>query len=115
MNKKSFRIEKFSRVTALILLDVVCCVAAFAFATWFLHMAVEGGYGLLFMAKDDPGGTLYHYFTNVQVAVFTLLYIAAFFVFRLYSSVWSVCGWKLARFENWSSYAWNGGYSGRNI
>ncbi len=92
MNKKSFRIEKFSRVTALILLDVVCCVAAFAFATWFLHMAVEGGYGLLFMAKDDPGGTLYHYFTNVQVAVFTLLYIAAFFVFRLYSSVWSVSG-----------------------
>ena len=92
MNDKTARIEKYSRVVSLILLDVICCIAAFALATWFLHMAVENGYGLLFRAASEPNGELKPYFTNVQVLVFVALYIASFFVFRLYSSVWSVSG-----------------------
>ena len=92
MNIKNFKIERISRVTALVLLDIVCCVAAFALATWFLHMAVEGGYGLLFRASSEPNGQLTPYFTNFQAGVFVALFILSFFFFRLYSSIWSVSG-----------------------
>lgn len=92
MKDKNANITKFSRVISLILLDIVCCVASFALATWFLHMAVEGGYALLFRAASEPGAPLTPYFTNLQVGLFVMLYIASFFMFRLYSSIWSVSG-----------------------
>ena len=85
-------VARVSRVLSLILLDIVCCIAAFALATWFLHMAVEGGYGLLFKASSVPNGPLEAYFTNIQAGVFVALFILSFACFRLYSSIWSVSG-----------------------
>ncbi|MBR3459271.1 MAG: polysaccharide biosynthesis protein [Clostridia bacterium] len=85
-------VARVSRVLSLILLDIVCCIAAFALATWFLHMAVDGGYGLLFKASSVPNGTLEAYFTNIQAGVFVALFILSFACFRLYSSIWSVSG-----------------------
>lgn len=85
-------VARVSRVFLLMLLDIVCCIAAFALATWFLHMAVEGGYGLLFRASSVPNGPLEAYFTNIQAGVFVALFILSFACFRLYSSIWSVSG-----------------------
>ncbi|MBR3383478.1 MAG: polysaccharide biosynthesis protein [Clostridia bacterium] len=89
---KNAQMERIARVVSLILLDIVCCIAAMAFAVWFLHMAVEGGYSPLFYATPIPNGELEPYFTHVQAAVFVAVYIASFGVFRLYSSIWSVSG-----------------------
>ena len=76
----------------LITVDAVSCFVAFMLATWFLHSAVEGGYAFPFMAASQPGGELKAYFSNYQIGAFVALYIAAFAVFRLYSSIWSVSG-----------------------
>ena len=92
MDEKRVNIERWSRVVFLVMLDAVCCFAAFAAATWFLHSAVEGGYAFPFKATSVPGGTLTPYFTNVQVSVFILVFLACFALFRLYSSIWSVSG-----------------------
>ena len=92
MTRKNMDIEKTARIVFLILLDIVCCIIALALATWFLHMAVKGGYAPLFMAAAYSGGPMYPYFTHVQAAVFVLVYIVSFALFRLYNSIWSVSG-----------------------
>jgi len=83
--------ERISRVVSLVVIDAVCCFMVFAAATWFLHSAVEGGYSFPFWASDT-GERLTSYFTLPQVGVFTAIYIAAFTLFRLYSSIWRVSG-----------------------
>ncbi len=92
MTEKQANIERISRIVLLVLIDCLCCCAAFAFATWFLHSAVENGYGFPFMASTIANGPLKDYYTFTQIGVFTLLYIVSFMLFRLYSSIWSVSG-----------------------
>ncbi len=92
MTEKRVTIERWSRVISLISLDVISCFLAYVLATWFLHSAVEGGYGFPFLAATTPGAALHPYFGNIQVAVFIAIYVASFALFRLYSSIWSVSG-----------------------
>ena len=92
MHEKNANFERFSRVVLLLLIDIVCCFLAFMIATWFLHSAVEGGYAPLFRATSVPGGELKSYFTITQVSVFTIIFLISFWIFRLYSSIWSVSG-----------------------
>ena len=92
MSLKNVNIEKISRIVALMVLDVVCCIASYALATWFMHMAVKGGYAPLFMATTYHNGPLVPYYTNIQAAVFVFVHIVTFAAFRLYSSIWSVSG-----------------------
>ncbi len=90
--KKNVTLERFSRVTMLVLLDALSCFIAFALATWFLHIAVKEGYAFPFKATSVPGGAPVPYFTNVQAGVFICVFLATFACFRLYSSIWSVSG-----------------------
>ena len=90
-NKRLLR-ERFPRVAFLIVLDIVCCFAAFVLATWFLHSAIKGGFSFPFNVDSDLDGKFKAYFTLTQVAVFIAVYILSFAAFRLYSSIWSVSG-----------------------
>ncbi|MBO4848122.1 MAG: polysaccharide biosynthesis protein [Clostridia bacterium] len=92
MKNKLAKLERLPRVAFFVVLDVVCCFFAFALATWFLHSAVENGYAFPFYASQTPNGVLKEYFTFTQVAVFSLVFVGVFFLFRIYSSLWSVSG-----------------------
>ncbi|MBO4562356.1 MAG: polysaccharide biosynthesis protein [Clostridia bacterium] len=92
MKNKKASIERIPRIAFFVVLDAVCCFLAFALATWFLHSAVEDGYAFPFWAREAPGSALREYFTFTQVAVFALVFIGIFFLFRIYSSIWSVSG-----------------------
>lgn len=92
MTEKQANVERISRIVLLIIVDCLCCCLAFGLATWFLHSAVENGYGFPFKAASVANGPLKDYYTLTQVAIFTVLYIVSFSLFRLYSSIWSVSG-----------------------
>lgn len=92
MSVKNVLFEKISRIVSLVIIDILCIFLSYVAATWFLHSAVEGGYGFPFRAAVYSNGPLTDYYTITQVAVFTAVYIAFFFLFRLYSSIWSVSG-----------------------
>ncbi len=93
MKEKKLLRERYPRVAFLIIIDAVCCFAAFIIAAWVLHSAraLEGGFIFPFTVVDADG-TLRAYFTITQVAVFVAVYILSFALFRLYSSIWSVSG-----------------------
>lgn len=91
LSNRNAKIERIARKIVLVLADIICCFAAHVIATWFLGK-VSGGFRFPFQVASEEGREFIKYFSYPKVAFYICIYIAAFWAFRLYDSIWSVSG-----------------------